>query len=182
MLFGRKTKKRAKPRKKKAGALKFVNFPIAILTIISLLFISSFIYEIVFNEHENHQDISLEEILKSKSNSYEIKTGERIKVEIQNGCGQGKIAEMYQRFLRDKGFDVMDAKNASSFEHINSKIIIKSGNGEMASFLSNLMGINDSLITSSPNQDDIIHLILIVGKDFDLLESYDFVARYYPIF
>ena len=52
----------------------------------------------------------------------------------------------------------------------------------MANYLSELMGINDSLVNETTNQDKIIHLTLIIGKDFNSLESYDSVARHYPVF
>ena len=131
------------------------------------------------------QNINLRELLEKQSNSYEKKTGHKIKLEVLNGCGQGKIAVMYQRFLRNEGFDVMDTKNALTstgsydYDHEYSKIEIHRGNIEMAYFLSKLMGINDSLIIRKNDENLMIDISLIIGKDFQNLISYDEVARHY---
>ena len=87
-----------------------------------MFFMSSFIYEIGYNDKHDMQNMNLKEILESSRNLYEKKTGHRIKLEILNGCGQINSAVMYQDFLRDEGFDVMDARNASSFNYEFSKI------------------------------------------------------------
>ena len=183
MLFRKTAKKRGRKTKKK-DVSSFLNFPIIVLTIISIFFISSFVYEIVYNRSDA-KNINLKELLEKQSNAYEKKTGHRITLEVLNGCGQGKIAAMYQKFLRNEGFDVMDAKNALTpsgtydYEHEYSKIQIHRGDIEMAYFLSKLMGINDSLIIKKSDETLMIDVSLIIGKDFQDLSSYDQVARHY---
>ena len=141
MLFRKTTKKRGRKTKKKEF-FSFFNFPIILLTIISIFFICSFIYEIGYNNRNGVKNINLKELLQKQSNAYEKKTDHRIALEVLNGCGQGKIAAMYQKFLRNEGFDVMDAKNAltsaGSYDHNHeySKIQIHRGDIEMAYCLS----------------------------------------------
>tara|TARA_B100001250_G_C19565142_1_gene685127 strand:- start:155 stop:718 length:564 start_codon:yes stop_codon:yes gene_type:complete len=184
MLFKSKSRKKRKYIKKKDSLLDSINYPIILLTIISIFFIGSFIYELKYNESKTH-NINLEELLNKQSNLYEKKTGHKIVVEVLNGCGQGKIASMYQNFLRSEGFDVMDAKNALTttgaydYSHKKTKIQIHRGEMEMAYFLSNLMGINDSLIIIKDDETLMIDISLIIGKDFQDLSSYDAVARHY---
>ena len=181
MLFSPKTKKRRR-KVKKESIFGFLNLPIILLTIISMFFISSFIYEVGYNDKHDTRDINLKEILEASKNAYEKKTGHRIKLEVLNGCGQINVAVMYQDFLRDGGFDVMDAKNASSFNYKFSKILIHRGDIEMAYFLSNIMGIVDSLIIKDIDESLMIDISLIIGKDFKSLNSYDNAAIHYPIF
>ena len=179
MLFREKPKKRRKKIKKKEGIFNFLNVPITLLTIISFFFISSFIYEIGYNDKSDIQNINLQKLLDEQSNAYEKKTGHRIKVEVSNGCGQNRIAAMYQNFLRSEGFDVMDAKNASRHNHEYSTIEIHRDDIEMAHFLSNLMGIHDSLIIKKNDESLMIDISLTIGKDFQNLSSYNAVARHY---
>tara|TARA_Y100001970_G_C14200637_1_gene840900 strand:- start:387 stop:950 length:564 start_codon:yes stop_codon:yes gene_type:complete len=184
MLFKSKPKRRKRKTQKKKISFELINLPIIVLTMISLFFISSFIYEIRYNESDN-LNINLQKLLDEQSNDYEKKTGHRITIEVLNGCGQGGIAAMYQKFLRKEGFDVMDAKNAlsadGSYNHEQpySKIEIHRGDIEMAYFLSDLMGINDSLIIKNNNETLMIDISLIIGKDFQILSSYDSVVRHY---
>ena len=179
MFFRATSNKRRKTKKKKEHPLSFLNLPIISLTIISIFFISSFIYEMKYNDRNNMQNINLQELLDKQSNSYEKKTGHKITLEVLNGCGQGKIAAMYQTFLRDEGFDVMDARNAPTYNHPYSKIEIHRGNIEMAHYLSNLMGIHDSLVIRNDDETLMIDISLLVGKDFPNLHSYDEVVRHY---
>ena len=179
MFFRSKSNKRKRKRKQNEHPLSFLSPPIVALTIITIFFISSFIYEIGYNNNNDMQNINLQELLDRQSNSYEKQTGHKIALEVLNGCGQGKIAAMYQKFLRDKGFDVMDAKNAKTYDNPYSKIEIHRGNIEMAHYLSNLMGIHDSLITRKEDETLMIDISLIVGKNFQTLNSYDEVVRHY---
>jgi len=49
----------------------------------------------------------------------------------------------------------------------------------MAHYLSNLMGIHDSLIIRNDDETLMIDISLLVGKDFQNLNSYDEVVRHY---
>ena len=89
---------------------------------------------------------------------------------------------MYKRFLREEGYDVLDAKNAQSFDYLHTKIIYHSDNIEMAQYISKLLGVNDSLLINSPNPDLIFDLSILIGRDFNELSSFDEVSLYYPIY
>ena len=177
MIF--KRKKRRKRQKKKNYKIPKINPVLVILSLIIILFVGSFILEINKDKNEGYKP-NLSKLL--KKNSYEKKTGHRITLEIQNGCGQNNIGFMYKNFLREEGFDVMDTKNASSFNYESSQIISHTDNMEIANYLSKLMGIKDSLITIRYDDSFIFDLTLIIGKDFDRLNSYDNASLYYPMY
>jgi len=48
---------------------------------------------------------------------YEIKTGHRIRIDIQNGCGVPGLAKIYRDYIRAEGIDVLEATNAPTFSH-----------------------------------------------------------------
>ena len=181
MLFRKKPKKKTWKTARKS-VFDFINFPILILTIISFFFILSFTYEWLISDSRNPKNINLQEILDSSKNSYEKETGHRIQLEVLNGCGQMYIAVMYQDFLREQGFDVMDAKNANSFDFQFSKIIIYKDDIKMAKFLSEIMGVHDSLIVEDYDKMKVFDMSIIIGKDFKDLISYDKASIHYPIF
>jgi len=83
MLLKSTSRKKRKKNKKKDNLLSFLNIPIIFLSIISIFFISSFIYELKYNKPNNH-NINLEELLNEQSNLYEKKTGHRIAIEVLN--------------------------------------------------------------------------------------------------
>lgn len=177
MFFNKK--RRYKKKKTNSYKIPKINPVLIILSLILILFIGSFLVEI--NQHEKIKyKPNLAKLL--RKNSYEKKTGHKISLEIQNGCGQDNIAFMYKKFLREEGFDVMNTKNASSFEHNLSQIISHRDNMEIPYYLSKLMGINDSLITIKDDDNLIIDLTLIIGKDFDSLNSYDDASLHYPMY
>ena len=173
-------RKKQKSRKMNKSRISKINPTIFILTLIFILFVGSFIYEIKLGDDSTKRHPNLGNLL--KKNSYEKETGHRINLEIKNGCGQKNIAFMYKNFLREEGFDVMDTKNAKSFDHDFSKVLLHRGDIQMAHNLSNLMGINDSLIKINHNDNLMLDLTLIIGKDFNQLSSYDNASIHYPTY
>ena len=174
-----KKKHRYKKKKSKGYSLPRINPILIILSMIILLFIGSFIFEINEDNTRKYQP-NLGKLL--KKNSYENKTGHRITLSIQNGCGENNIAFMYKNFLREEGFDVMDTKNAQNFNYESSKVILHTDNIEIANYISALMGINDSLINIKYDDNLVVDATLIIGKDFDKLSSYDNASLYYPMY
>ena len=47
-----------------------------------------------------------------------------IQIEVLNGCGVKGVADLYTNFLRDKGYDVIDYKNANHFNYEQTQLII----------------------------------------------------------
>ena len=154
------------------------NIPMIILTLISVIFLGSIVYQSFSNTKPN-KIVDLGKLI--NKNTYEKKTGHRIKVEVLNGCGQKKIALMFKRFLREEGYDVIDAKNATSFDIKHTKIVYHTSQIEMAKHAANLIGVNDSLLINEYNLNLMHDLTIIIGKDFNELNSFELVSLYYPM-
>jgi len=103
---------------------------------------------------------------------YEEITGHKITVEIHNGCGIPKLANLYTEFLRSEGFDVIDSRNAVNFDHTKTQILHHQGDKARALSLSKTMKIDESLITEEQNPYLIHDLTLILGRDYRQLDSY----------
>ena len=178
MFFSKKKKRKSGVKKKQRFNLKdFFTTPVTVLTLVSLIFIGSFIFQLSVEEKQKTSIVNFEKLL--RKNSYEQKTGHRIQIEILNGCGQRYIAKMYQDFLRYEGYDVMDAKNAGS-KYEYSTVYLHRGDPEMASHLSRVVGVSDSLIVEKIDESLMFDVTLIIGNDFTELDSYNSAIPYHP--
>ena len=178
MFLKKKKKRKLGVKKKQRFNLKeFFTVPIIILSILTFIFFSSFIYQLNKKDDIRTSILDLEKLL--HKNSYEQKTGHRIQIEVLNGCGERFVAKMYQDFLRYEGFDVMDARNSNS-KYKNTTIYIHRGDNKMATYLSSVIGINDSLIFKDIDESLMFDLTLVLGDDFSDLISYNSAISYHP--
>ena len=178
MFFKKKKKRKSGVKKKQKINLKeFFTVPIIIFSSITFILISSFVYQLNKEDNSRTSIVDLEKLL--RKNSYEQKTGHRIQIEVLNGCGERFVAKMYQDFLRYEGFDVMDAKNSNS-KYNKTTIYIHRGDTEMASHLSSVIGVNDSLIFKDIDESLMFDLTLIIGDDYSDLISYNSAISYHP--
>ena len=169
-------------RKSKKINLKeyFSNLTLGILTLMVFGFLSSGINRLFFNSgvDANYPDLSTL-ITKTK---YEKKTGHKIQIEIRNGCGVSNLARMYTDFLREKGLDVLDSKNADHFNYLETKIFHHRGNYNRALVLAEILKIDKSSIIIDKNENLFYDLTLIIGKDYIDLPSYRDAVLFQPPF
>ena len=167
---------RYKQKRQKKIKYFISNFGIGILSILIFAFIISGVDRIFFNSDFKTENIDLNTIL--TKTKYEKATGHKIQVEILNGCGIPKLAKMYTNFLRSKGVDVMDSKNAQNFNHIETKIFHHRGDIERAWEVANIMKIDKQNIIEDKNETLFFDLTIIIGEDYSKLLSYDKALNY----
>ena len=143
-------------------------------------FLASGVNRFLFNSgfDANYPDLSTL-ITKTK---YEKKTGHKIQVEIRNGCGVSNLARMYTDFLRDKGLDVLDSKNAAHFNYPETQILHHRGDINRAMELANILMIDKSSIIDEKNESLFYDLTLIIGEDYITLPSYREAVLFQPPF
>ena len=162
---------RKKIRKKKTNNfLKNFNYPVIILTVISLLLICSLVYNFLYFDKSIIDELSSKPNLSKllKKNSYEKKYNHRIQMQVNNGCGQRGYAETYKIFLREEGFDVMQINNEKKYYPFTT-INYHTNKKEMADYLAEILGgdgYRDSIqIFAVPNENLGFDLTLIIGED-----------------
>tara|TARA_Y100001970_G_C14007234_1_gene736496 strand:+ start:534 stop:965 length:432 start_codon:yes stop_codon:yes gene_type:complete len=134
-----------------------------------------------FSSTNNEEIIDLSSLIK-KTESEKI-TGEKIQIEIQNGCGLKGVAKLYTNFLRDKGYDVIGFSNAPHFNYKNTELIIhKKDSVNFINEISNILSINPKFISYNYNENFIYEMTIIIGKDYNILESFNEVSMYYEPF
>ena len=156
------------------------NLSFGILGVLVIGFLISGVNRLFFNSgiDANYPDLSTL-ITKTK---YEKKTGHKIQIEIRNGCGVSNLARMYTDFLREKGLDVLDSKNADHFHYIETKILHHRGDFKRAMELANILKIDKSNIMDDKNESLFYDLTLIIGEDYITLPSYREAVLYQPPF
>ena len=175
-----KNKKYQRKRQKKNLKVFFSNLSLGLLALIVVGFIVSGVNRIFFNSgfDANYPDLSTL-ITKTK---YEKKTGHKIQVEIRNGCGISNLARMYTDFLRDKGIDVLDSKNADHFNYLETQILHHRGDFNRAMELANILMIDKNKIIDDKNKSLFFDLTLIIGEDYISLPSYREAVLFQPPF
>jgi len=104
-----------------------------------------------------------------------------IQIEVLNGCGVKGVADLYTNFLRDKGYDVIDYKNANHFNYEQTQLIIYNTKLNIEDIISNLK-IDKTNIKYIKRSDIFFDLSLIIGKDFNTLESFEEVSLFHDPF
>ena len=174
----RKRPRRRKPNKNLKTIIS--NVILGIVAVLVFGFLTSGINRIFFNSgiDVDYPDLST---LLTKT-PYEKKTGHKIQVEIWNGCGITNLALMYTDFLRNKGLDVMDSKNADHFNYLETTILHHRGEINRALVLADILKIDESSIVDDENENLFYDMTLIIGKDYIDLPSYRNAVLFQPPF
>ena len=146
------------------------------LLLLTIGFFVSLVDNLFFDDGRTHDRPDLAALI--TKTKYEKITGHKITVEIHNGCGIPKLANLYTEFLRSEGFDVIDSRNANNFEYTKTQILNHQSDKARALSLSKLMKIDESLITEEQNRYLIHDLTLILGRDYQQLNSYQNAVIY----
>ena len=152
------------------------NIAVGGLFLLSIGFFISLIDNLFFDSGLPHDKPDLAKLI--TKTKYEEKTGHKITVEIHNGCGIPKLANLYTEFLRSEGFDVIDSRNANNFEYAKTQILHHQGDKARALSLGNTMTVDEKQIIDNKNAYLIHDLTLILGSDYQQLGSYQDAVIY----
>jgi hypothetical protein len=102
---------------------------------------------------------------------------ENIQIEILNGCGINGIAKIFQSYLREQGFDVVNTDNylvggKRHWDLKESKIIDHMGHTEQAEALARSLGISLDKIEVKESETAIYDMSVVIGKDYKKLKGF----------
>ena len=86
---------------------------------------------------------------------------------VQNGCGTEDIGLRTTRYLRDRGFDVVDFRNADSFDYEETIVVDRAGDMGAALEVARMLRI-PNVIQQIP-ETPLVDIIIIVGADHSWL-------------
>jgi hypothetical protein len=95
----------------------------------------------------------------------------RIQIEILNGCGKNGVAKIFQSYLRENGFDVVNTENyivegKVEWNVAQSFVIDHIGVAERATAVARLLGISNEKVERRETQNPIYDLSVVIGKDY----------------
>ena len=101
-----------------------------------------------------------------------------VQIEILNGCGVNGIAKVFQSYLREHGFDVVNTENYVEESKIrwdlpDLKIIDHTGDVEQAEELARILHIPANRIISEDDPNAIYDLSIVIGRDYKKLLGVD---------
>lgn len=99
-----------------------------------------------------------------------ISNHDQIQLEVLNGCGIDGVAEEYTEYLRSKNFDVVNMGNYFSYDVDYSLVIDRTGNLNSAKGVAEALGIESNKIAQQINDDYLLDVTVIIGKDFNQLK------------
>jgi hypothetical protein len=111
--------------------------------------------------------ILLEESRPNENTSSPAEVPKPIHVEVLNGCGVKGLASKTADFLRGKGYDVRDFKNAAHDRYQHTTILVRGGNRAAGEMLAALISLPLEMVIVQPDSSLIdIDVTLLLGKDY----------------
>jgi len=105
----------------------------------------------------------------------------RAEMEVLNGCGESGVANLFTKFLRSEGYDVIEIKNADNFQYKETIILFHNEKAqEEAEILSAILNVKQSNIKF--NKNSVWDLSVIIGTDYKDLSSFEKIKQFYELF
>lgn len=106
-----------------------------------------------------------------------VLSGDVIQVEVRNGAGEAGLAATMTRYLRRRGFDVVESGNWTSFDEPETVIIDRVGNPEAAARVANALGLPRERVREERREDLLLDASVVIGRDFHTLPPFQDVDR-----
>tara|TARA_B100000029_G_scaffold428947_1_gene439118 strand:- start:514 stop:957 length:444 start_codon:yes stop_codon:yes gene_type:complete len=105
----------------------------------------------------------------------------RSEIEVLNGCGESGVANLFTKFLRSEGYDVIEIKNADNFQYKETIILFHNEKvQEEAEILSAILNVKQNNIKF--NKNSVWDLSVIIGADYKNLDSFEKIKPFYELF
>ena len=136
---------------------------IGVLVLICVGFLSSFALKLTSN---SGNDALLDEEI-AKDNVSKV-----IQINILNACGEKGLAASFKKYMRKKGFDVLEIGNYN--KEINKSLVIDRLDDMKSAFkVAGVLGVNDSLVSSKIDSTLYLRTTIILGKDYNTLKPFN---------
>ncbi|MFA5832237.1 MAG: LytR C-terminal domain-containing protein [Bacteroidota bacterium] len=92
-----------------------------------------------------------------------------IQINVLNGCGVNGVGNTMTKFCRQLGYDVVEMGNYKTFDLEHSIVIDRSGKTNEAQQLASQLGIERKNVIQQFNNDQMVSVSVVIGRDFKLL-------------
>ena len=98
--------------------------------------------------------------------------GDLIQVDVRNGCGVAGLAARMTDYLRDNGFDVVEAGDYTSFDQASSFVLDRVGNPRAAEAVARAVGLPADRVREDIETDYFLDATLVIGADYAALHPF----------
>lgn len=98
--------------------------------------------------------------------------GEIVQVGVRNGSGAPGIAARTTRYLRRRGFDVVEAGNHSSFDEPRSFVVDRVGDLDAARRVAAALGIPEDRVHQDLRPEYYLDASVVLGRDYASLHPF----------
>jgi len=95
-----------------------------------------------------------------------------IQVEVRNGAGVDGLAARTTEYLRERGFDVVNVGNYSSFDKERSVVIDRVGNRPAARKVAQALGLSADRVRQEVRPQYFLDASVIIGRDYEQLRPF----------
>ena len=98
--------------------------------------------------------------------------GDIIQVDVRNGCGVAGLADRMTEYLRDNGFDVVEAGNHDSFDESSTFVLDRVGNPRAAEALARAVGLSADRVREDIRTDYFLDATIVIGADYAAIHPF----------
>lgn len=106
-----------------------------------------------------------------ESNATQLQ-GDRIQVELLNGCGVDNLAAEARQYMRDRGFDVVGVGNFEVSDVPETYIVDHIGDGVAAGKVAASLGVGADQIRKDEKSAALLDVTVVIGHDYRSLRIY----------
>jgi len=106
------------------------------------------------------------------SEAAEKLVGSIIQVEVRNGAGVDALAARTTQYLRERGFDVVDVGNATSFDREHTVVIDRVGDRAAARKVAEALGVPGRRVEQDIRPQYYLDASIILGRDYEQLRPF----------
>ena len=93
-------------------------------------------------------------------------------VEIRNGAGVTGAAQTLRRYLRNKGYDVVEVGNHTSFDVQKTEVVDRVGNLDIALEVAASLGLPADRVRQEERREYFLDVSVIIGSDYRSLPPF----------
>jgi hypothetical protein len=93
-----------------------------------------------------------------------------IQVDVINGSGTAKVGTQFTRYLRDRGYDVVEVRNYHRSDVGQSIVIARTKNLRNAEKVATALGVSPRQIIQMINPDYFVDVSVLIGRDHPSLK------------
>lgn len=98
---------------------------------------------------------------------------EVIQVEVRNGAGVDYLASETTQYLRDRGFDVVEVGDHTSYDQSQTVVVDRVGDRETAQRVAAALGIPEDRVEQEVRPDLYLDASVIIGHDYESLSPFN---------